>query len=136
MYNFGIFWKFLITMRKKILRKARKLNFFKVCYHLFRALKNKERHCWADMNDSIIDTKLGKVRGCLTTLKNGKKIVSFKKIPYAEPPIGNLRFKNPQPVKPWKDILDLSRNSEAPMSVQVPVLRFVMLVSCWSTRII
>ena len=132
MYNFGIVWKCLITMRKKILRKARKLNLFKVCYHLFRALKNKERHSWADMNNSIVDTRLGKVRGCLTTLKNGKKIVSFKKIPYAEPPIGNLRFKNPQPAKPWKDILDLSRNSEAPMSVQVPVLRFVMLFSYWS----
>ena len=88
------------------------------------------------MNHTIVDTKLGKVRGCSKTLKNGKKIVSFKKIPYAEPPIGDLRFEKPQPVKPWKDTLDLSRNSEAPMSVQVPVLRFVELSSYCSIVIL
>lgn len=29
---------------------------------------------------------------------------SFKGIPYAEPPVGNLRFRAPVPVQPWSGI--------------------------------
>jgi para-nitrobenzyl esterase len=35
---------------------------------------------------------------------SGTTIHSYKGIPYAEPPIGDLRWKPPQPVKPWKGI--------------------------------
>jgi para-nitrobenzyl esterase len=33
------------------------------------------------------------------------KVRTFKGIPYATPPIGSLRWKPPQPVKPWKGVL-------------------------------
>jgi carboxylesterase type B len=44
----------------------------------------------------IIDTTLGKVIG---KKKNG--IVSYLGIPYAEPPLGRLRFRPPRPKRPW-----------------------------------
>lgn len=35
-----------------------------------------------------------------------QKFYSFKGIPYAEPPIGNLRFKAPKPHRGWSGIRD------------------------------
>lgn len=48
-----------------------------------------------DSNDTkIIETKSGKIRGVReTTLIKNMDFYSFKGIPYAKPPIGELRFK-------------------------------------------
>ncbi|XP_075975673.1 uncharacterized protein LOC142976270 [Anticarsia gemmatalis] len=35
---------------------------------------------------------------------NGGIFCSFKGIPYAQPPLGDLRFKAPQPPKPWEGV--------------------------------
>ncbi|HVZ05809.1 MAG TPA: carboxylesterase family protein [Hyphomicrobium sp.] len=43
----------------------------------------------------------GKIQG---TTENGVNV--FKGIPYAAPPVGNLRWQPPQPVKHWKGKLD------------------------------
>ena len=57
------------------------------------------------MNSStIVETKAGKIQGYS---ENGVKI--FKGIPYAEPPIGDLRFRPSLPKAPWRDILDCTR---------------------------
>lgn len=41
--------------------------------------------------------------GTLEGSKSGD-VETFKGIPYATPPIGNLRWRAPQPVKPWKGV--------------------------------
>lgn len=41
----------------------------------------------------IVETKCGPVRGILRKSFMGDAFYSFKQIPYAEPPLGNLRFK-------------------------------------------
>jgi len=53
---------------------------------------------------SVIDTKVGKVQGYI---KDGLEI--FKNIPFAEPPVGDLRFKPPVAIqKPRDGVLDTS----------------------------
>ena len=50
---------------------------------------------------SVIETKSGKVQGYIED-----DIEIFKNIPFAEPPIGDLRFKAPVEKKPWDGVLD------------------------------
>ncbi|XP_026749627.2 esterase FE4-like [Galleria mellonella] len=56
------------------------------------------------VNDPIVTVREGKLRGSVHTLVDGSTSYSFKGIPYAEPPIGKLRFKDPLPPKSWKGI--------------------------------
>ncbi len=47
----------------------------------------------------IVDTTTGKVEGKRTQAANGKSVDMFWGIPYAEPPLGDLRFRSPKPIK-------------------------------------
>ncbi|XP_028167025.1 venom carboxylesterase-6-like [Ostrinia furnacalis] len=50
----------------------------------------------------VVKVNEGLLLGALLPLSTGQgSYYSFKGIPYAEPPVGNLRFKDPRPVKPW-----------------------------------
>jgi len=48
---------------------------------------------------TIADTRCGKIEGILEN-----NMFVFKGIPYAAPPIGNLRWLPPQPVIPWEGV--------------------------------
>lgn len=43
----------------------------------------------------------GGVVGSYETSQNGRRIRAFYAIPYAEPPLGKLRFANPIPIRQW-----------------------------------
>ena len=68
---------------------------------------------------ALVETSLGKIKGASRRSKLGKRFFSFKGIPYAQPPIGDLRFAKPVPIAAWTNILDLSRNKESPACWQV-----------------
>jgi para-nitrobenzyl esterase len=53
-------------------------------------------------NPQQVKTDKGKVEGVLTT---DQKVIAFKGIPFAAPPIGNLRWQPPQPAAKWKGVL-------------------------------
>ena len=62
---------------------------------------------WLLKSNLIIYTKSGAVRGRKeTTFIKHKEYTAFKGIPYAEPPINELRFLPPVPVKPWFEVKD------------------------------
>ena len=52
----------------------------------------------------VIETKSGKIHGIC---ENSLEI--FKGIPYAEPPVGDLRLRPPVAKKPWSDVYDASK---------------------------
>ncbi|RWS02290.1 acetylcholinesterase-like protein, partial [Dinothrombium tinctorium] len=50
-----------------------------------------------------VTIKLGTIRGTLKTY-DGKQVNEFLSVPYAKPPVGDLRFKKPQPLtEAWKE---------------------------------
>jgi para-nitrobenzyl esterase len=52
--------------------------------------------------------------GAVTGVQAGPAVV-FRSVPYAAPPLGPLRWKPPQPVRPWSRPLDASRPGPACM---------------------
>ena len=42
-------------------------------------------------------------------------IFSYKGIPFAAPPVGDLRWKSPQPVVPWEEVKKADAYAPAPM---------------------
>ncbi|KAL0840751.1 hypothetical protein ABMA28_015935 [Loxostege sticticalis] len=53
-------------------------------------------------SNPIVTVKQGKLKGATKNLLDGSTYYSFKGIPYAQPPIGKLRFKAPLSPKPWE----------------------------------
>lgn len=50
----------------------------------------------------VVSTPIGRVEGVLT---DSSQVMVFKGIPFAQPPVGELRWKRTQPVKPWEGVL-------------------------------
>uniref|UniRef100_A0A2M3Z455 Carboxylic ester hydrolase n=1 Tax=Anopheles braziliensis TaxID=58242 RepID=A0A2M3Z455_9DIPT len=62
---------------------------------------------WPPAVRPVVTVKQGKLRGITATLPNGTQYHYFKGIPYAEPPVGPLRFKPPVPLQRYrKPIVD------------------------------
>ena len=57
---------------------------------------------------AVVMTDKGAVRG---VVKDGLR--EFKGIPYAAPPVGDLRWSSPQPAKSWQDVRDATRYGAA-----------------------
>ncbi|MBL4677815.1 MAG: carboxylesterase family protein [Mucilaginibacter sp.] len=55
----------------------------------------------AAAQSDVLQTDAGKILG---TVGEDKSIRIYKGIPFAAPPVGELRWKAPQPVKPWSDV--------------------------------
>lgn len=90
--------------------------FFFICFSLSAELISAQK---AD----VIKTDAGKISG--TTSVNGDVRI-FKGIPFAAPPVGNLRWKAPQPVQAWKGIREcITPPASAMQAKPVPFY-------CWS----
>ncbi|XP_011141919.1 esterase E4 isoform X2 [Harpegnathos saltator] len=63
------------------------------------------------MKNSRVDVHVrqGKLRGIVQENVHGGYYTAFRGIPYAQPPIGKLRFKDPQPMDSWTGVRDASK---------------------------
>ena len=52
--------------------------------------------------DPIVSISTGQLRGSLTA----DGVVVFKNIPFAQPPVGDLRWREPLPAKAWTGVRD------------------------------
>ncbi|XP_069739001.1 acetylcholinesterase [Phaenicophaeus curvirostris] len=65
-----------------------------------------------EQEDLLVPTSSGPVRGVLVPA-GSSRAAAFLGIPYAEPPLGPLRFRPPQPPRPWDGVLDASGHRHA-----------------------
>ena len=62
------------------------------------------------LSGPIAQTSSGRVQGKIAPLNDPSEYAyAFMGIPYAAPPVGDLRFKPPQPAKSWKGIRDATK---------------------------
>lgn len=72
-----------------------------------------------DENDPlIIKTDKGKIRGTTLTSATGKTVDAWYGIPYAQPPIGQFRYRLPRPVEKWNGI----KNTTEPPNTCVQII--------------
>ncbi|CAG7720145.1 unnamed protein product [Allacma fusca] len=52
----------------------------------------------------IVITNYGRVQGVRGCSRQGREYYKFLGVPYAAPPVGNLRFEPPEPPASWRDV--------------------------------
>lgn len=65
---------------------------------------------------ALVNTSSGPVSGLdelFSTGNDSRRVLSFLGIPYAQPPVGSLRFQLPRPAQNWTSVLNATRKSNA-----------------------
>ncbi|XP_021925827.1 venom carboxylesterase-6-like [Zootermopsis nevadensis] len=60
--------------------------------------------------ECLVNIAQGAVRGSVMTSLHGRDFCSYRGIPYAEPPVGELRFRAPLPGGPWTGELNATED--------------------------
>jgi para-nitrobenzyl esterase len=80
-----------------------------------------------------ISTEGGKIRG---KYEESGQVAVFKGVPYAKPPLGEYRWKPPQPVEPWEGTIEATRFGPRALQVDVdfePFLNDLIDGQGWSS---
>ncbi len=76
---------------------------------------------------TLVKTESGTVRGVATG-----SVVSWKGIPYAAPPVGDLRWRAPQPARPWSGVREANRfGPGCPQTDEVPKSEDCLTLNVW-----
>ena len=76
-------------------------------------------------SDPIVRTESGKIRGVAET--SASPVQVFRGVPFAAPPVADLRWREPQPVVPWSGIRDATQFG--PRCMQQPLFSDMMFRS-------
>lgn len=111
---FCLVLKLASFVQQVCLRRKEKMNFltiffFSILFHFCFSFQDTE-----DLTLRIND---GEILGRYITSHSGRTISAFMGIPFARPPVGDLRFKAPQKAVPWNGTL-LTQN-EPPKCPQI-----------------
>ncbi|GMR60008.1 hypothetical protein PMAYCL1PPCAC_33446, partial [Pristionchus mayeri] len=69
----------------------------------------------------VVHTHYGKVIGRRLYRKGEKSVDAFQGIPYAKPPVGNLRFRKPELPEPWEGILEAKSFGNRAIQRDLPI---------------
>nr|WGO51729.1 putative antennal esterase CXE33 [Ectropis grisescens] len=72
--------------------------------------------CVVGERQPSVKTPLGEITGYYMKTRGGRDVAAFTGIPYAVPPLGDLRFRAPVPIEPWVETLDGTK--QPPQCVQ------------------
>ncbi|XP_036329337.1 esterase B1 [Rhagoletis pomonella] len=67
----------------------------------------------------VAKTTKGEIKGVKRLTIWGDSYFSFERIPFAKPPLGELRFRAPVPAEPWQGVLDGTGPAEKPLQSNV-----------------
>ncbi|XP_066289216.1 fatty acyl-CoA hydrolase precursor, medium chain-like [Branchiostoma lanceolatum] len=75
---------------------------------ILMAHKGRAQDGCASEPTPVVSTPSGQVRGTVRSAPaiSNKPVFTFLGIPFAAPPVGDLRFRPPEPVVPWEGVLD------------------------------
>lgn len=80
----------------------------------FSQLYSSLRLVLRDMSSTRVQVEQGFVRGCEEKLPNGGSYIRFSGIPYAKPPLNELRFRSPKKLLEFDDSeIDCSKERDA-----------------------
>ncbi|KAL1423114.1 hypothetical protein MTO96_021494 [Rhipicephalus appendiculatus] len=77
---------------------------------------------WAHDPAPLVYTRQGAVTG-IRLKERGKLIDAYLGIPYAQPPIGAMRFRKPLPAKPWYDVFNATEFNPGCVQTDLPLMR-------------
>lgn len=60
-------------------------------------------------DDLVVETTKGKIRGVTLKSATNKDVDVWYGIPFAQPPVGNLRFRHPRPIEKWTGIKETTK---------------------------
>ena len=83
---------------------------------LLTSCKNTSENQDSKKDNLIVSTENGKVEGFLNEENSVRKYFG---IPFAQPPVGDLRWKAPQDTKSWKDTLSTKEFKHKPVQAKV-----------------
>lgn len=87
-------------------------------FTFYRTIEHKIQQYRQTTNESVLaDTEYGKVRGVKRLSIYDVPYFSFEGIPYAQPPVGELRFRAPQRPTPWEGVRDCTHPKEKAVQV-------------------
>ena len=66
----------------------------------------------------VVETTNGKIQGFKSTTAHRRNVSAWYGIPYAQPPVGNLRFRHPQPMDSWDIVKQTTKSPNSCVQIK------------------